>query len=52
MPFCCLGAALQPLLLLYCEGRTAHTVVQRGDFPRIPNEVREGEFTWSLGFRV
>ncbi|CDJ30901.1 uncharacterized protein EMH_0033240 [Eimeria mitis] len=29
-----------PLLLLHCDGRSAHTVVQRGDFPRIPKEVR------------
>ncbi|CDI82307.1 hypothetical protein, conserved [Eimeria praecox] len=37
----CRAAASSPLLQLYCDSRSAHTVLQRGDFPRIPKEVRD-----------
>ena len=37
------GVSLQLLLLLCCEGSSAHTLIQRGDFPRLPKEVRDGE---------
>ncbi|CDJ40485.1 hypothetical protein, conserved [Eimeria tenella] len=39
-----------PLLLLYCEGSSAHTVLQRGDYPRIPKEVRDDTAIGGEGF--
>ncbi|CDJ66014.1 LOW QUALITY PROTEIN: hypothetical protein, conserved [Eimeria necatrix] len=39
-----------PLLLLYCEGSSAHTVLQRGDYPRIPKEVRDDTATGEESF--
>ncbi|KAL8432600.1 hypothetical protein Efla_002832 [Eimeria flavescens] len=41
-----------PLLLLHCDGRTAHTVVQRGDFAKLPKEVTDDAADGALGSSV
>ncbi|KAL8448355.1 hypothetical protein Emed_003885 [Eimeria media] len=40
-----------PLLLLHCDGDTAQTVMQRGDFLKVPKEVRHEVADGSQGAR-
>ncbi|KAL8434656.1 hypothetical protein ACSSS7_003054 [Eimeria intestinalis] len=49
--FRCSEVLSQPLLLLHCDGNTAQTVLQRGDFPKLPKEVRQGSFPVGGGKR-